>query len=148
MNEAADPIQERRQFTARATQQGLSQRQACRLADVARSSARYQGHPRDEQTEAQTLKEQLQRVRQKHPRFGIRRVHALISAQAQAAGKQLNHKRVQRLWRKCGFQAPQRPRSARSRPSGLCRVRQNVPITSGAMTSKRTGCSQAGRYAS
>jgi transposase InsO family protein len=110
VNEAADPVQERRQFAARATEQGLSQRRACRLAHVARSSARYQAHPRDERADAQALKEQMQRVRQKHPRFGIRRAHALLSAQAAASGLRINHKRVQRLWRECGFQVPQRPK--------------------------------------
>jgi hypothetical protein len=58
VKEAANPIQERRHFTAYAKQQGLSQRQACRLADVARSSARYQPHPRDEEM----LKAQMEQL--------------------------------------------------------------------------------------
>lgn len=106
MTEAADPIQERRQFAARATEQGLSQRRACRLGHVPRSSVRYQAHPRDDQP----LEEQMQQVRQKHPRFGIRRAHALINAQAAASGLRINRKRVQRLWRKSGFQVVQPPK--------------------------------------
>jgi putative transposase len=110
VKEAANPIQERRHFTAYAKQQGLSQRQACRLADVARSSARYQPHPRDEEM----LKAQMEQIRQKHPRFGIRRAHALINAllnvQPAASGLRINRKRVERLWCKSGFQVPQRPK--------------------------------------
>ena len=56
----------------------------------------------------------MQQVRQKHPRFGIRRVHALINAainaQAVASGLRINHKRVQRLWQKSGFQVAQPPK--------------------------------------
>ena len=76
---------------------------------MARSSARYLARPRDEQS----LKTQLEQVRQKHPRFGIRRVHALINAQAAALGLRINHKRVQRLWCKNGFQVVQPPKKRR-----------------------------------
>ena len=83
---------------------------------MARSSARYQACPRDEQSlktqmeQVQSLKTQMEQVRQKHPRFGIRRAHALISAQAAALGLRINHKRVQRLWCKSGFQVVQPPK--------------------------------------
>ena len=69
---------------------------------VSRSSARYRSHPRDDQA----LQQQIQQIRQKHPRFGTPRVHALLRADGQI----VNHKRVERLWRKSGFQVPQRPK--------------------------------------
>jgi putative transposase len=84
------------------------------LAGVARSSARYQASPRPQQGE-ETLKAQMEQVRLKHPRFGIRRVHALLNAQAQAHGQRLNHKRVQRLWGKFGMQVPLRPKRRKVR---------------------------------
>ena len=98
-------------MVTQATGRGLSQRLACRLAGVARSSARYQAHPRDDGA----LREQLGRIRDKHPRFGSPRAHALLSAQMREQGqtinhKPINHKRVERVWRKCGFQVPQRPK--------------------------------------
>ncbi len=88
-----------------ATQQDLSERQSCRLAKVARSSARYQAHPRNDQA----VQEQLEAIKQKHPRFGSPRVHALL----RAGGQIINHKRVERLWRKSGLQVPQRPKKRR-----------------------------------
>lgn len=85
----------------------MSQRHACRLAEVARSSARYQPHPRDDQP----LREQLERIKLKHPRFGIPRAHALLRAD----GQSINHKRVERVWRRSGLQVPQRPKKRRIR---------------------------------
>ena len=89
-------------MVAQATEGGLSERRACRLIKVSRSSARYQAHPRDDQA----LQEQMQQIKQKHPRFGTPRVHALLRADGQI----VNHKRVERLWQKSGLQVPQRPK--------------------------------------
>jgi putative transposase len=83
-----------------AKERGLSQRQACRLANMARSSARYQAHPPDDQA----LTEQLEQIKQKYPRFGVPRAHALLKIQ----GQDINRKRVERIWRKCGLQVPKR----------------------------------------
>ena len=85
-----------------AKEHGLSQRHACQLADIARSSARYEARP----DQAGPLAQELRQIRDAHPRFGIRRAHALLRAKGHA----INHKRVQRLWRKNGFQVPQRPK--------------------------------------
>ena len=51
------------------------------------------------------------RIKHKHPCFGIPRAHALLRADGQA----INHKRVERVWRKFGLQVPQRPRKRRIR---------------------------------
>ena len=89
-------------MVAQATEGGLSERKACRLIKICRSSARYQAHPRDDQA----LQQQMEQIKQKHPRFGILRVHALLRADGQA----INHKRVERVWKKSGLQVPQRPK--------------------------------------
>lgn len=49
---------------------------------------------------------ELAQIKDKHPRFGIRRAHALLRAE----GQSINRKRVERIWQKSGFQVPQRPK--------------------------------------
>ena len=79
----------------------------CRLLNLARSSARYAAHPRDDQP----LKAKLEQLRQKHPRFGVPRVHALLNQQQEQAGAQrINRKRVERVWRRYEMQVPLRPK--------------------------------------
>ena len=94
-------------MVSQAVERGLSQRQACRLAKISRSSARYQAHPRDDQP----LREQLERIKRMHPRFGIPRAHALL----RAGGHLVNRKRVERVWRKSGLQVPQCPKKRKVR---------------------------------
>lgn len=89
-------------MVSQATEGGLSQRKACRLVKISRSSARYRPHPRDDQA----LQEQMEQIKQKHPRFGTPRVHALLRADGQV----INHKRIERLWQKSSLQVPQRPK--------------------------------------
>ena len=63
---------------------------------IHRSSARYQAHPRDD--EALLLR--LREIKEKQPRFGIPRAHATL----RATGETVNHKRVERIWRKYRLQ--------------------------------------------
>jgi putative transposase len=49
---------------------------------------------------------ELRQIRDKQPRFGILRAHALL----RRAGQVINHKRVERVWRKHGLQVPRRPK--------------------------------------
>ena len=83
----------------------MSQRRACRLLEVARATVRYVPHPEQEGP----LLGELQQLKGQYPRFGIRRAHALLKS----GGRFLNHKRVQRLWRKHGLQVVQRPKKRR-----------------------------------
>jgi putative transposase len=83
-----------------ALSQGVSERRACHLMGIGRSSARYQAHPRDDEP----LLKRLQEIKQKQPRFGIARAHATL----RAAGETLNHKRVERVWRKYSLQVRRR----------------------------------------
>lgn len=70
----------------------ISQRHACRLISIARSSARYQarGEPC-----APDLGRKLEELAQRHPRYGYRR----LWAELRGAGYAVNHKRVYRLYR-------------------------------------------------
>ncbi len=82
--------------------------------------------------------EDLRRLRDKYPRFGIRRIHALLNREIlnhallnregpkdeKDDHKLINHKRVQRLWHKHGLQVPQRPkkRKVKTGKSVPCRA--------------------------
>jgi len=77
---------------------------------LARTTARYKAGSEQEDPLAQ----QLRQIKDAHPRFGIRRAHALLRKAGQALNQEpINHKRVQRLWREQGFQVPQRPKKPR-----------------------------------
>ena len=68
--------------------------------NLTRSTLRY----RARQDKDAALAAELAKIKDKHPRFGIRRAHALLKAD----GQNINHKRVARVWQKSGFQVPQR----------------------------------------
>jgi len=81
----------------------VSERRACRVV----------GQPRSVQREEVKVDEQQQRLvadMRRHsaaqPRYGYRRVHALLAAQ----GWRVNHKHVHRLWREEGLWVPRRKR--------------------------------------
>jgi putative transposase len=74
---------------------GLSQRRACRVVGLARSSWHYQSHRRVP-TELLT---RLRALATKRPRFGYRRLHVLLRRE----GHTVNHKRVYRLYREEGL---------------------------------------------
>jgi putative transposase len=89
---------------------GVSERQACRLGGIGRSSLRYEPHPRDDEK----LAERLKKMARKRKRYGYRRVWALLRRE----GETVNHKRVWRVWKKEGLQVPHRRRRKRRRPGG------------------------------
>ena len=94
---------------------GLSQRRVCQALGFDRSSIRYQPNPARHERD-QALTERLRRLAQQHPRFGYRRMKAMLGRQAQSEEKH-NHKRVQRLWQAAQLSLPRRrPRKRRSRP--------------------------------
>ena len=69
---------------------GLSERTACKLLGVERSSYRYEPRP-DRNTE---LREELVKLARQKPRYGYRRLHALLSRR----GHEVNVKRIYRLY--------------------------------------------------
>lgn len=69
---------------------GLSVVRACQLVGLHRSTFRYVAHPRDDQP----LLAKLQKLVARHPRYGHRRITALVRC-----SERVNHKRIRRLWR-------------------------------------------------
>ena len=87
---------------------GFSQRGACRLIGVARSTIRYQRRHEDGDS---ALRERLRELATQRPRFGYRRLHALLRRE----GIAVNHKRVERLYRAEGLAVRCRKRKSRAR---------------------------------
>lgn len=79
-----------------------SERRACRTLSQHRSTQRYA--PADRSDE-KSIVSQMHEIVRKHPRYGYRRVWALLRRSGFSC---LNVKRVHRLWRKEGFKVPVR----------------------------------------
>lgn len=88
------------------SQCGMSERRACRVLDQSRSCQRYQAQPRSD--EASLVKRMLELVRQR-PRFGYRRIAALLRAE----GFRASASRMLRLWRREGLKVPVKKRKKR-----------------------------------
>ncbi len=97
-------------------QHRLSQRRACRLTQVARSTVRYHGH----RCAIPMLHERLRALAVARPRFGYRRLTILLRREFGA----VNHKRVYRLYRQEGLQVRRR---ARKRVARTDRVIPDAP---------------------
>ncbi len=91
---------------------GLSVQRACALLHLHRSTFHYAAHPRDDTP----LVARIHSLAAQHPRYGYRRIDALLNQTAR-----VNHKRVRRLWRKHRLQVPRvvRKRLRRERPARL-----------------------------
>ena len=72
----------------------VSQRRACGLLEVPRSSFRYES-----QRDDGVLREKLIGLARERPRFGYRRLHILL----QRGGESINHKRVWRVYKAAGL---------------------------------------------
>jgi transposase InsO family protein len=79
---------------------------ACRALGLARSAAHYL--PR-ESVESRRLRKEIVALSQRHPRYGYRRITALLRRE----GWGVNAKRVQRVRRQEGFQVSKRQRKMR-----------------------------------
>lgn len=84
----------------------VSERRACKAIDQPRSSQRYKGKPRDD--EGALVKRMFELARQ-HPRYGYRRIAALLRREAWRA----SDTRIYRLWRREGLKVPQKKRKRR-----------------------------------
>ncbi len=82
---------------------GLSERRACRLVGVGRSTLRYRSRAR---TDESSLRQRLRELAAERPRFGYRRLHVLLRRE----GMRLNHKRIERLYREEGLAVRRRTR--------------------------------------
>jgi putative transposase len=86
----------------------ISQRRAARVLKRARSSLRYLARQR---TGEEALVKATRRLARRHPRFGYKRVHALL----QREGWRVNIKRVRRLWIAMGLRRPRRKKPMKHR---------------------------------
>jgi putative transposase len=82
---------------------GLSERRACRLVGIGRSTLRYRPRVRADE---QPLRQRLHELAAVRPRFGYRRLHVLLRRE----GVIVNHKRVERLYREEGLAVRRRTR--------------------------------------
>ena len=85
--------------------QGLSTNRACQLVALNRSSFSYQPRP-DRSSE---LAARIAELEKKHPRYGYRRIHAMLKRE----GRKVNRKRVQRLWQRARLQVRKPTRKRR-----------------------------------
>jgi putative transposase len=82
---------------------GLSERRACRLVGIGRSTLRYRSHARAGEP---SLRQRLRELAAARPRFGYRRLHVLLRRE----GVIVNHKRIERLYREEGLAVQRRRR--------------------------------------
>jgi putative transposase len=99
----------------------VSQRRVCRALHLARSSLRYAPVLRDKQA---VLARRIEELAGAHPRFGYRRIWALLNRQ----GWMINKKAVRRLWRQSGLKvakprANPKPRREYGQDRNACRLR-------------------------
>ena len=94
---------------------GMSERRACQVIDVDRTSVRYQSRRADDAA----LREKLRVLASQRRRFGYRRLHVLLRRD----GETLNRKKTQRLYREEGLTV--RRRKGRKRAVGM---RAPIPV--------------------
>jgi putative transposase len=98
----------RREVVAFIRTKKISERQACRLVALNRKSCRYQKRRRTDGA----LIERLRELAMRNPRFGYRRIHALLKRE----GCRVNLKCIYRLWKQQNLSLPKkRPRKIRPR---------------------------------
>lgn len=102
----------RRHQARYALQRGVSRRRACALFQVARSTLQYQSRL---QARDAALRQHLQAIAQRYPRYGYRRAWALVRAD----GHVVKRKRVHRVWSSAALQVPQRKRRRQVRGDGF-----------------------------
>ncbi len=80
----------------------VSERRSCQLIFLSRSTCQYTIKRQPDQE----FENQVKELAFAHPRYGYRRVHALLRRR----GQMINRKRVMRVWQKFGLQVPRRTR--------------------------------------
>ena len=84
----------------------VSQRRICRVMGRSRSVLRYRPSRRPNEL---PLTREIKRLARRHPRYGYRRIHAMLIR----GGWTVNVKRVRRLWNSLGLRRPLRLRKPR-----------------------------------
>ncbi len=80
---------------------GVSERRACRVLGQARSTQRQEPVRREDED---PLTRAILRLAGQYGRYGYRRITAML----RRAGWEVNHKRVERIWRQEGLKVPQK----------------------------------------
>lgn len=81
----------------------ISERRSCQLISLNRKTHRYQRRTKRSPSD-QAVVERMRELALIHPRFGYRRIHALLLRE----GVRINQKRVFRLWREQDLRLPKR----------------------------------------
>jgi len=81
----------------------VSERRACQLVGLSRSTLRYESRRSEEDMQLST---HIVELAQERRRFGYRRIHALLRRE----GIEINHKRVYRLYREANLAVKRRKR--------------------------------------
>lgn len=79
----------------------VSERRACRVLNQARSTQRRRAQVRDDED---VLTGRIIQLATCYGRYGYRRIHALLRYE----GWRINHKRVERIWRRAGLKVPKK----------------------------------------
>lgn len=85
----------------------VSERRACQTIEQPRSTQRYELQPRDDEV---ALVKRMRQLARQRPRFGYRRIGALLRREEWSASPM----RVYRLWRREGLKVPQKRRKKRA----------------------------------
>lgn len=80
---------------------GVSERRSCQVLNQPRSVQRYAAQPREDED---ALTAAIIQMASQFGRYGYRRITALL----RHAGWNVNHKRVERIWRREGLRVPQK----------------------------------------
>ena len=96
----------------------VSERRACRVLGQARSTQRYEAEPDEYEVR---LVARMKELAATHPRWGRRRIGALLRGE----GWQANRKRIQRLWRREGLRVPKAKKRKKRRLPGKAQGTQH-----------------------
>ena len=91
---------------------GYSERLACNLMGVARSSYRY--IPKARKADEEVLRKGINELAHRYPRYGCPRVTEMLNRE----GWKVNEKRVHRIWKEDGLQVKRKPKKRRRGPKG------------------------------
>ena len=101
---------------------GTSERRTCKVVGVARSTQQYQSANRDDDA----LRLAMIKLAKKYGRYGYRMIAQLLRVE----GWDVNHKKVERLWREEGLQLPHRHKKRKRlyhKDSSVIRLRPKYP---------------------
>lgn len=118
----------------------MSERRACKIVDLDRSSCRYEAKPNDDHVVIERIKE----IVAERPRFGSPRVHLVLRNE----GLVRNHKRTERLYYGLGLQLKSANPSAEYISRKIRFLRRSTPTSGGPWTSCTTTLLMVDHFAS